>query len=749
MTDTTQNPLLEDGLTFPPVDRVTPAHFKQAFEKGFAQMQADFRAIRDSDEEPTFENTVLALSELDGGLEMAFDAFGQISLNKTSDAIVELGEWADIEHDKITKGFYQDQKMAARFKAVYDAKDSLGLDDEDVAVLDALYTDFESNGSFLSAAGQQRVNEIDSRLISLTTKYMDNARKAPQQQAVLFTTEDEVAGLSASDKTGMARQAADVAAALKPDATAEQKDAIAAVPEAILQELATRDDAGELEGCYLFYPERLAIDSMLEYAESRTFRRKIFEAMDKVGLEDPYDNTDLMKEIQQLRHERTMLLNEARPVDQKYQHYADYAQAQNGMFGSYDHVEKLIIDASGPLVEKLEEDMAVLQAFATSVGGPAVLEPYDVPYYTAQYKKDVLGFDAAAFTAYFPLENVKQGFFDHVEKLMGLTFKKAPDGLYPVVDPAVESYEVFDKDTGEMAGVFQFDLYARSGSKWGGAWMTALQKEDRENGLPQVVTFNMNMQKGDDAQLLDAEQVLTFFHEGGHDINALMSRTAKYKSGRETYTERDAAEIPSMIFERWAFEKDVLDNYAAHHETGARIPADLLQKKEDAEQFMASADALRMIQNCRWDFAFHTIDPSEYTDHLTLQKEALLDTPYAAHLRPYYMNRFDHLFSQGVGGYEAAYCGYFVADIHSQHGFSKFQQAGDLYDAALSEKIRTFYASSGASSATKAYESFAGEAADTGPWLESLGVKTADHDADHDPGHDANGPSPKSSPKPS
>ena len=205
-----------------------------------------------------------------------------------------------------------------------------------------------------------------------------------------------------------ARQAADVAAALKPDATAEQKDAIAAVPEAILQELAARDDAGELEGCYLFYPERLAIDSMLEYAESRTFRRKIFEAMDKVGLEDPYDNTDLMKEIQQLRHERTMLLNEARLAEQKSPLCGLCAGAKRYV-RQLRHVEKLIIDASDRWLKSWKRIWRCCRHLQRL---SAVRRYWNLmtPYYTAQYKKDVLGFDAAAFTAYFPLENVKQGF---------------------------------------------------------------------------------------------------------------------------------------------------------------------------------------------------------------------------------------------------------------------------------------------------------------------------------------------------
>jgi peptidyl-dipeptidase Dcp len=726
---TATNPFFDQNLSFPPYDTAQPEHFKEALESSFAKVKEEFVSIRDNGDAATFENTALRLEGLFSEVSRIFGVLGDFGGNKSSDEIIEVSEWADLEFDKLNKEIFQDQKLAGRFKAVYDQRSTLGLDEEDTTMLQSLYESFEDTASFLSADGQEAVNKIDQRLIELTTAFNVNMKKGATQNALLFTDPRDMEGVPESEAQSLADNAAKVIAALALDADEATRAFLENIPEDIIGTIAAKSDEGKLDECRLFFPERLLIDSLLEVAESRSFRKAIAASIDLVGTKDPYDNRPLIEEIQKLRSERIALINEARPEAEQYRHYADYAQSKS-MLGSYDRIEALMTQVEAPLIAKYEEDMKALQAYVDGIGGPEAMEPYDVPYYTALYKKEVLGYDAAEFSEYFTLENVKKGFFAHVEKIFDLEFRDAPEGMYPSLDPEVEPYEVFEKSSGEFVGVFMFDLYRRPGVKSGGAWMSQPQNRSEDN--PAVVTFNMNFPHVEGA-LVDAGNIETYFHEGGHDMNGLLGMGAKHNSYRGVFNEIDAVEVPSMIFERWAFEPEVIKEYGFHHETGEPVPADLLARKEAASQFMGTADQLRMLQNARWDFAFHSMDPADYAGSEQLQRDNMLATEFGEHLRAYHLNRFDHLFFTGIGGYAASYGSYFVADVHSQHGFEQFKDHG-LYDEELSARLKAYYAGGAGLDANKAYERMAGGPATPDAWLKSLGVDLDDDAEDPEPG---------------
>lgn len=568
------NALLQPGAV-PAFDTITEEDFLPALDEAFAEAQKAFEAVRDNMDEPGFENTVVPFDKMFSDVTSLFNVlYIYFSCAKT-DGIPAILEEAQNRDDEFFKAIYQDRKMGARFKAVYDLRDELALDDQDIWFLENLYRSFENNGAFLDAAGQSRLKEIDAALIAESMRFNENVDNARKQQAFLITDPAQLKGV--------------------PD------DKIAAFAEN------ARNNA---QVGWRFVPERLLVDELLECAENRDFRRRMHEAMDAVGTVSPYDNRDIIQKMQALRHERAQLLG--------YDNYAE-SHLAGTMAGSVGRVDKLIDDTLASLIPSFEKDIAVLQAWVSDQGGP-VMEPWDVAYYTTRYKNEVLKFDNEAYARCFTLDNVMAGWLKHAEKSMNMSFEKT--GEYPVWDPSVTVYKTIDHDTGKE-GVLYFDLFARD-NKCGGAWMSEAQTASPEKGRLNAITFNMNLVKPDGGQTvyISPDQISTFYHEGGHALNGLKGTEAKYSSRAGTGNGSDYVEIHSMISENWPFHPDVLSTYAS-------VPADLLKAKAQSDAFMAAAPMLRLVQNARRDLKFHSISPDAYGSDKAIEAAARSIQPIA------------------------------------------------------------------------------------------------------------------------
>lgn len=706
-----ENPLLKDNLV-PAYDKIKPAHFEPAIDAAIAQARTKFETLRNDNAVPSFKNTAIPLESLFEDIGDLFTTMSVYNSSVISNELISASTAARIKLNQFVKTVFQDQTLAGRFKTVYDAKDSLSLDEEDEMVLNNIYRDFEESGAFATPQAQKRIKDIDDRLITLCKTFSDNLIKSSRQQAFLITDKSQFSGLSDDFIDGMEAQAQKTLQALQSN-NPEDKEALEGFTNDLLNDLQT---AGQ--DVYLFMPERLKVDDMLTIADNRSFRENILKSLDATGTQAPYDNRPLIKEIQTLRQERTELL------DGGYRHYADFA-LKGTMAATYESVCKMFDNCVPHLLKKFDEDMKIVEDFASQNGGPQKLEPWDSVYWAEKYKQATFAHDSSKLSEYLEMDVVLDGMFDHFGKLFDLDYKE--NSNYPVPHPDFKTYDVFDKETGEHKAVLYIDPYERPGTKSGGAWMNDIQREViDENGTVKklnLVSINMNCArpKPGNPTLVPPETVETWYHEAGHAHNAVLGSKTKYRSLQGTGISSDFVEIHSTIQENWALARDVLKGYAKHWKNKDVIPDNLIDAMEQSDSFLATRNTLKVIQNSLRDFKFHTIDPKNYVSDTDIEDSVKMNSAYVDHLRAYPLSRFLHLFSAGTGGYAAGYYGYHKAYESSYAGFEHFKQDG-LYNKKWAKALKTFNAEGSRRDPNRIYETFNGGSATADAMLRALGV---------------------------
>ncbi len=651
----TTNPLLE-SYTVPPLDRITPEHFEAAVDHTRAEAQTRLDAFKANTATPDFENTAVALDNVFHGTQRIRSLLDTFSQSFCSQEMVTANEAALQKISDFKKQVFQDRVLADRLQSVTPATA------EDKTLYKKLEREFRINGAFLDEAGKEKIRTIDSKLISLTATFNDNLVNGARQQAVLFTDPNDVKGLPE-----------DIVFALRQNA----------------------EDAGHAHG-WLVIPERLQIDSLLTIADSRNFRQKIFEALNRIGTQEPYDNHPIIHDILALRHERSQLLG--------YPHYGAYAM--DGMMPrTVDTVEDFFAHVEKNALSKFEDTVRKVQVFAANNDGPRTLEPWDLPYWVSRYREKTLSFDEKAFSQYLPLEQAMTGFFKAAEAVFGVTFRE--NTSHPHIHDDVRTYDAFDKETGALLGTIHADLFERK-HKEGGAWMEYIQMP--EPGKPAVVSMNMNMTKPSQGQskLLTPGDLETLFHEGGHCLHGLLGTKTRHYSLQGPNSTSEFVEFFSNIMEKWTQDPTCLQQFARHYQTGEPLPEDLLKKRLDASNFFSEQSVLKVIQNSRRDFKFHGIDPSEYIDPESLHADADFNHPMAHLMGSYPLTRFSHLFSSELSQYAAGYYGYLWSQSLADLGFSPFR-AGGAYDPECCAHLKALYALGSSHEGKDAFTEYLGE----------------------------------------
>jgi len=519
------NPLLE-SYRIPPLDRIKPEHFVPALEEVLAEAQQQFDTLKTNTDTPNFENAVLALDRLFYRLGEIKSLLEHFYLSECTDAVQAVNKEVASKIDAFKKTVFQDPLLAERFKAITPPET-----EEDQTLYKQLELRFEENGAFLDDTGKERIRAIDNELISLASLFGKNMQSSTQEHAVLFTNPEDMSGL-----------------------------------QAMLE--AFRESAREAghENGWLVVPERQQIDNLLNIAESRSFRQQIFEAFGRVGREEAHDNEPVIKGMQALRHERANLLG--------YPNYAEYAIARM-MSSSVDEVLELFDKLESGALQKFENTVSDVQAFASANGGPEKLEPWDVFYWAGQYREETFGFDEKTFSEYLPLDRVREGFFKAALIFFGIKFEENTD--YPRNHPDMRTYDITDATTGEHIGILYHDVFARKHKK-GGAWMSSIQAK-AENHV-NIVSANANFPKpkaGEQA-LLTLRNLKTFFHEGGHALHGLLGTLTRHTSLQGTdAASPDYTEFFSMLMEKLPYQRECLDLFAAHYQTAQPLPEILLE----------------------------------------------------------------------------------------------------------------------------------------------------------------------------
>lgn len=680
MSDTSNhNPLLEDFDTphqAPPFDTIEENHYLPAVRAAIDEARANIDAIKGNSAPADFKNTIVALETSSERLDSVTGVFYNQLHAAGTDRLEALAE----EIGPLTSNFASDvaldETLFARVKAVYDARDTLGLNTEEMTLLEDSYKGFVRGGALLDEDKKARLREVNEKLSVLGPSFNANTKKSADMFSLVIEDEADLAGLPDS-AIDAARE------------TAEERD---------------------MKGKWVFTLDYPSYIPFVTYADHRGLREQIWRAFSSKAWQDKFDNCENIKQIVSLRDERAKLLG--------YKNHADYvlerrmAETSETVMGFLNK----LLTAYKPAAQK---DLADLKAFAKEIGGPDDIKPWDVGYYAEKLKQKLFDFSSEDLRPYFPLENVLEGVFTHFTKLFGLRF--VPSQAYPVWHEDVVAYDVVDDASGDFMGVFYGDFYPRKGKK-AGAWKTAYRNQGLKGGevLRPIVAIVCNFTKPTKTSpsLLTFDEVTTLFHEMGHATHALLSNVT-YASHAGTSVLWDFVELPSQVQENWAFEKETLDMFAKHYQTGEAIPAALIEKVQKAKNFMGGWAGLRQVNLGMMDMAWHTADPSSIEDIAAFEDEISKNTTLFPRLAGPTATSFSHIFA---GGYAAGYYSYKWAEVLDADTFELFEQKGLYNQDAAKAYVGQVLSQGGSQHPKILYRNFRGRDADPDALLRREGL---------------------------
>jgi len=681
-TNMSENPFYtESTLPFeaPDFNSIENRHFMPAFERGMEEQLSEIDSIATQDSEPTFENTIVAM-ELTGDLLTRVQrVFYNLTSAHTNDEIQNIQSELAPKLAAHSDNIYLNRDLFNRVETLYQNIEQLELDDESKKLLSDTYRDFVRAGAKLTEEQQSRMRQINERISSLTTEFQEKLLEMTRERAVVVDDVTMLDGLS-SDRIASAKQAA--------------------------------EERG-LDDSYLINISNTTRHPLLSSLDNREMRQQIWEASAYRGLGENggIDTRPIVLELAELRAERADLLG--------YDTYADYAlEPQTGE--SPERVLDLLKDLIPPVIRNSDVEAELIQEYMIQDGVEDDLQPWDWEYYAEKVRQEQYDINESEVRNYFELDKVlNEGVFYTMERLFGITFEERFD--LPVYHEDVRVWNVMDED-GSQIGLFYGDFFSRD-SKRGGAWMNSfvVQSHLKEKKPVVVNVLNITPPAEGEPALVSFSNVTTLFHEMGHAVHGLFSDVT-YPSLAGTSVPRDFVEFPSTFQEDWAILPEVLENYAVHHETGERIPQDLLDKLIEAKQFNQGFDTYEYLAAAVLDMEWHLLEPSEIpTDVQAFEQASLAKYNLANPAIPprYKSTYFSHIFS---GGYSANYYAYIWSEILAADAFSFMSNQGGL-TRENGDRFRNYILSQGGSDeAMDLYREYRGGEPDVQHLLERRGL---------------------------
>lgn len=629
--DLSNNPLVKPSdlpYSAPDFVSIKNKHFEPAILEGIRLKKENIDKIIQQEEEPTFENTLVALEKSGEQLGRARRVFSALMGANTNDTLQALNQKFAPLLSELNDEIYLNSKLFERIKILHEKKESLELDAESKKLLKEYYKDFVVAGANLSSEDKEKLKEINSNLASLTAEFGKTLLAATNEGALIIKDENELEGLS----------------------------------ESTLASLKTED------GAYRIPILNTTQQPLLSSLKNRATRQKVFEnAWNRTSGEN--NNTEeIVVKLATLRLEKAQLLG--------FETYADWS-LQKTMIQNKNNVRNFFDGLIPAAIEKAKKESKMIEAMMHEDGVEGSLEPWDWNYYAEKVRKAKYDLDENEIKPYFEMMSVlENGVFYAAEKLYGITFKKRED--IPVYHEDVLVYEVFEEDGSEL-GLFYADFYSRE-SKRGGAWMSNFVDQSHLYGTKPVIYNVCNYPKPAEGEptLLSFDNAITMFHEFGHALHGFFANQM-YPSLSGTAVARDFVEFPSQLNESWATEPEILNNYALHYETGKIIPTELLDKIKAAGTFNQGYGLTENLASSNIDFAWHTIESEgEVEDMMTFEKEVLskygLDKVHAVKPR-YSSSYFAHVFS---GGYAAGYYSYLWTEMLHHDAYQWFKENGGM-----------------------------------------------------------------------
>ena len=674
-----ENPLLTESTApfgAPQFDKIKTEHYIPAFEAAIAEAKAEIDAIVANPDEPTFENTIEAMEYSGQTLNNVAGIFYNLMEAHTNDQMQAIAEEIAPKMTEFSMYVSLNEDLFKRVKAVYEKKDQLGLDVDQMKLLEDNYKSFVRGGANLSDEDKALYSKWSEELSLATLAFGKNVLAATNAYTLHITDSTQLAGLPQYVRTMGAETAAEKG----------------------------------LEG-WAFTLDYPSYGPFLKYSTVRDLRKDMWIAYNSRATEGENDNTGIVKNIVDLRIKMANILG--------YETYADYALEER-MAKDRNTVNEFIRNLLEPSMAYAKKDVADVLAYARKNGFEGKeLMPWDFNFWSERYQEAEYSLNAEELKPYFQLESCIDAVFGLATRLYGITFKERKD--VPVYHEDVKVYEVLDADGSHLA-LFYADFFPRA-SKRGGAWMTEFRGQRIEDGVeyrPFIsIVCNFTKPTADAPALITHDELTTFLHEFGHALHGIFAQ-GRYPSLTGTSVSRDFVELPSQIMENWAFEPEYLNSFAKHYQTGEPIPAELIEKIVAAKNYLAGYGQVRQLHFGYLDMAWHTLAelPAEGTvafEQKTLAPYGVMPAVEGAAFSP----SFSHIFS---GGYSAGYYSYKWAEVLEADAFSLFKEKGIFNTEVASSFRKNILEKGGAEDEAVIYRNFRGHDPQPEALMKKLGL---------------------------
>ncbi len=676
------NPLLNEFDTpfgVPPFELIKASHFMPAFLKGFEEQTKEVRKIITNNQVPDFENTIKALEYSSELLTKVSRVFGSLNSANTNDSLqainLEIAPLSSKHRDDINLNDTLFQKV----KSVYENRENFKLTEEEQKVLEDTYKGFVRNGAGLSPEDKTKLRKINEELSLLSVKFGQNLLAETNAFRLIIDKEEDLAGL----------------------------------PEGIIAQAASAAEKMNLNGKWVFTIQYPIMEPFLKYSEKRELREKLFTAYFMKGDNgNEKDNNEIISRIAKLRIERSVLLG--------YKSYSDFA-LERTMAKTPERVMDFLGQVWNAALPVAKAEALAQQELIDKEGGKFKLQPWDWWYYTEKIKKEKYALDDEMIRPYFRTENVIDGMFYVANRLYNLSFTKRTD--IPKYHPDVVTFEV-TRDNDHI-GVLMIDNYPRA-SKRNGAWCGAYRGQSRDikgNMIHPVVTMvtNSTPPTADKPSLLTPDEANTLFHEFGHALHQLLSNST-YPGVSGTSVARDFVELPSQIMEHWVLEPEVLKVYAKHYQTGEIIPAEIIEKLENAGKFNTGFATVEFLAAALLDMEYHTLNEPVDINIRDFEKKVLDKYGLIPEIKPRYRSTyFNHIWSSG---YASGYYSYYWSEMLDSDAFQAFKETGDIFNREVAGRFEKEILSRGGSrDPLDMYIAFRGKEPGIDALLENRGLK--------------------------
>ncbi len=661
-----QNPFMKPYDTvyeIPPFDEITIEDYVPAFDAGIAEAKASIDSITSNPEAPTFANTILALDNISPTLERVMSVLMSLTEAHSSPELQTVSEELLPRYTAFSDEMMMNPALFQRVKYLYDRRDSLGLAHDETRALEETYKGFARNGALLDADKQARLKDVNSRLANLYIKFNKNLLEATNAFEIVVDNKEDLAG----------------------------------IPQSTVDNAAEEAKSRGKEGKWVFTlhaPSRLPV---LQYADNRSIREKMWKGYTENAQSGTTDNRPVINDIVKARAEKAAILG--------YKDYASYMTA-DVMAKTPEAAEELLLSIWTPAKVKVKEEVAEMQALSNSLGNDFKIAPWDYYYFAEKVRRQKYALDENAIRPYFAVDSVAKGIFSLANKLYGITFEEMPDA--PKYHPDVKVYDVKDPE-GKHLAVFMTDYFTRA-SKRQGAWMEELKTSwvNPDGSVERPIVYNVgNFSKptADAPSLLTIDEVQTMFHEFGHGLHGMLSR-ARLKSQSGTSVDRDFVEFPSQIHEHWAFHPELLKEYAYHYQTGELIPDSLVTKINAAAKHNMGFMTAELSGAALLDLNWGHLNPEGDIDAMEFENSVAekLGMPEELTFR-YRSPYFKHIF--GDDGYASGYYTYLWAEVLDADAFELFKEKG-VFDPETVAGLKTILESGSSEDPMVLFETFRG-----------------------------------------